>query len=56
MSQTDALHRVYDQRADDVPARPRWGWVLGVPVGVCGLVFSWRRWRQRRQSTVAKNG
>jgi hypothetical protein len=34
-----------DHRAYDIPARPRWAWIVGVPVGLGGLVLGWRRWR-----------
>jgi hypothetical protein len=46
--------RVYDHRAYDIPARPRWAWIVGVPAGLGGLVLSWRRWRQPRQSAATK--
>lgn len=52
LSQTDQDHRVYTHRAYDVPARPRWAWIVGVPAGLGGLVLGWRRWRKRKRPTV----
>lgn len=48
-SETGAWHH----SAYDIPARPRWGWVVGVPLGLGGLVLGWRRWRQRKKLSIA---
>jgi len=37
----------HEMRAYDIPVRPRWTWVLGVPGGVGALLIGWRRWRNR---------
>lgn len=45
--------QIYGHCAYDIPARPRWAWVVGVPIGLGGLVLGWRRWRQRKKAAVA---
>ncbi|GEM_PF-7091407 len=53
-SRADTENRwVLDHRAYDIPARPRWAWVVGVPAGLGGLVLGWRRWRQRKKVAAA---
>lgn len=46
ISDLDGEHQVH--RAYDIPARPRWAWVLGVPGGVGAILLGWRRWRDRK--------
>jgi hypothetical protein len=36
--------------AYDIPARPRWAWIIGVPAGVYGTVLSLRELRRRSKS------
>ena len=52
MSRTESADAaVRDHRAYDVPARPRWGWVVGVPAGLGGAFLSWRRLHRKPAAT-----
>ena len=49
VTQADPVtEEIHGHRAYDLPARPRWAWVVSVPAGVLGAVVGLRDLRRRR--------